>query len=67
MNKLKKGYEKVDVYLDDDVILKLSLMAHEQDITFNELCENIIHEQILKLREKDEKLQTKNRRIQKVK
>ena len=36
----------VDIELDlpNDVLLKLALMAHEQDITLNELCGNIFRE-----------------------
>lgn len=45
--------EEVEVELSHDQLHTLLNMAHEQDITFNELCNNIIREQIEKL-ENDE-------------
>ena len=34
----------VELDLPDDVLLSLAMMAHEQDITLNELCNNILRE-----------------------
>lgn len=41
-------YEKVDVDLDDETFMKLALMAHEKDITFNKLCEQLISDYLKK-------------------
>ena len=48
--------EMVDVEIDitDETFLKLAKMAHEKDITFNQLCNEILREQIEQL-EKDER------------
>jgi hypothetical protein len=45
---MKKGYVAVDVYLSDETFLKIAKLAHEQDITFNQLCIEILKEQIKK-------------------
>ena len=34
----------IEVDLDDDVLFKLFMLAHKQDITFNQLVENILRE-----------------------
>ena len=34
----------VQVDIEDDILFKLMLMAHEQDITLNQLVENILRE-----------------------
>ena len=34
----------VQVDIEDDILFKLMLMAHEQDITHNQLVENILRE-----------------------
>lgn len=42
--KTKKGYEEVEVCISDKQFLILARMAHEQDITFNQLCNNFLRE-----------------------
>lgn len=42
-------YVDVPINLPDDVLLKLALMAHEQDITLNEFCRKIVREELDKL------------------
>lgn len=39
-------YKEIEVDLDDNVFLELAKRAHEQDITFNELCNQILKEQL---------------------
>ncbi len=34
----------IEVDLDDDLLFKLFMLAHERDITFNQLVENILRE-----------------------
>jgi len=34
----------IEVDLDDDLLFKLIMIAHERDITFNQLVENILRE-----------------------
>jgi len=47
--KDKKKFEiDVDIDLPDEVILRLALIAHEQNITLNELCVAILREYIKK-------------------
>jgi len=48
----KKKFEEVEIEMNDDQFMKLALMAHEQDITINQLCNNILKEQIDRM-EKD--------------
>ena len=38
----KEGIEEVEIELKDDKILELALIAHERDITLNELINNIL-------------------------
>jgi predicted HicB family RNase H-like nuclease len=38
--------EEVEVNLPDDVLFELMMMAHEQDITLNQLVNNILREQL---------------------
>jgi len=45
----EKKYEMVEVEFSDQVFLELARMAHERDITFNELCNDILREQIEKI------------------
>lgn len=54
-NKIKKifnnkKYEKLEIELPDDQILFLCLEAHKQDITLNQLCNNILIEQLDKIK-----------------
>ena len=47
MNPAKKeGTEEVEIELRDDELLSLALMAHEQDITLNELISNTLKDYI---------------------
>jgi len=41
--------EDVEITLPDEDLLQLMIMAHEQDITFNQLCNNILRDWIKKL------------------
>ncbi len=34
----------IEVDLDDDLLFELFMLAHKQDITFNQLVENILKE-----------------------
>ncbi len=47
---MTEKYESVEIELSTEAIAEIALMAHEEDITFNQKCINIIVEQI----EKDE-------------
>jgi len=38
--------ESVEVNLPDDVLFELMLLAHERDITLNQLCNEILREQL---------------------
>jgi predicted HicB family RNase H-like nuclease len=38
----------IELDLEDDLLFQLMLMAHEQDITLNQLVENILREFIKK-------------------
>lgn len=44
----EEKYEEVQIDIDDDVFMALAKIAHERDITFNQLCNEIIREQIEK-------------------
>ena len=48
-NITMKPYTEVEIDFDDETFMKLAKMAHEQDITFNELCNNILSDKICKL------------------
>ncbi len=54
MPKNKKVSVKIE--LPDYIIFDLMLMAHEQDITFNKLCENILRAQIKQLEKEHGKI-----------
>ena len=45
----KVKYESVSLDIDDDDLLKYMMLAHEQNITFNELCQNAIKEKLEEL------------------
>lgn len=38
--------EEIEVNLPNDVLFELMMMAHEQDITLNQLCNKILREQL---------------------
>jgi hypothetical protein len=48
MKKLKKGYIAVDVDITDETFLKIAKLAHEKNITFNSMCNEILREIIKK-------------------
>ena len=43
--------ETVDIDLSEEQFTKIAEMAHEQDITFNDMCNQILREQLSKLKE----------------
>lgn len=45
---MPKKMIEVEVDFDKETLFNLMLIAHEQDITLNQLCENILKEQIKK-------------------
>ena len=40
--------EEVEVSLPEDVLFELMMMAHRRDITLNQLCNEILREQLNK-------------------
>jgi hypothetical protein len=46
-------FERVDVDLDDATFIGLALEAHKRDITFNQLCSEIIENKIKELEKKE--------------
>lgn len=42
----KKEYVSVPIEVDDNSLLKLCIMAHEENITLNKLCEKILTQQM---------------------
>lgn len=57
--KTDKGYTTIQIELSDSEFLQLAKLAHEQNITFNKLCQNILKEYIKKY-DHDEKQKRKN-------
>ena len=54
MNSAKEeGTEEVEIELKDDEILDLALMAHERDITLNELISNTLKDYISLVKNKE--------------
>ena len=51
----KVKYETIELEFDDEELLKYMMLAHEENITFNELCERAMKEQIKKLDENNDK------------
>ena len=49
MKDKKNQMVEVELDLEDDLLLQLCLMAHEQDITLNEFINNVLKEYIEKL------------------
>jgi bifunctional DNA-binding transcriptional regulator/antitoxin component of YhaV-PrlF toxin-antitoxin module len=45
----KVKYETISLDIDDEDLLKYMMFAHEQDITFNQLCQNAIKEKLEEL------------------
>lgn len=54
-----KKFEKVTVDLTDEEFLVISKMAHDKDITFNQMCNDIINNAMRELEKltKEEKVQ----------
>lgn len=48
-NLVLSKLQTIEIELEDETFAQLALMAHEQDITFNELVTKILKEQIEKL------------------
>ena len=44
--KIKVKYKTIELDFDDEELLKYMVFAHEQGITFNELCERAVEEKI---------------------
>ena len=42
----KVKYESVELQFDDEELLKYMKFAHDQNITFNQLCEHAINEKL---------------------
>ena len=42
-------YKKISLDINDGDLLKYMMFAHEQDITFNQLCQNAIKEKLEEL------------------
>ena len=42
----KVKYETIQLDFDEEDLLKYMMFAHQQDITFNELCENAIRDKL---------------------
>ena len=51
----KVKYETIELEFDEEELLKYMRLAHEENITFNELCEKAMEEQIKKLDEDNDK------------
>ena len=47
--KSKKGFENIEIDLTDEQFIFLAKMAHEKDITFNKLCNDMLREYIDKI------------------
>lgn len=47
-NDMFSKKENVEIDLPDDVFIELAKIAHEQDITFNQLANNILREELEK-------------------
>lgn len=46
MSKPEKKYVDVEIDMPDDTFLALAKMAHEKDITFNQMCEEALRAMI---------------------
>jgi len=55
VTKRRAKFVTVRLSLENDVILALALMAHEKDITLNELVNEILERQIFLLERKNAK------------
>lgn len=43
-----QNYETIEIEIDDDVFIAIAKMAHEKNITFNEMAIEILKEQLKK-------------------
>jgi hypothetical protein len=43
---MSDNFEEVEVTLPDDVLFKLMMMAHQRDITLNQLCNEILRHEL---------------------
>ena len=50
---MSDNFEEVEVNLPDDVLFELMMMAHRRDITLNQLCNEILREQLALMAAKD--------------
>jgi hypothetical protein len=48
-NEINDGRSEIEIDLSDDEFLRLAKMAHERDITFNQMVEYILSEEIKRL------------------
>ena len=44
--EINERTEEVEVNLPEDVLFELMMMAHHRDITLNQLCNEILREQL---------------------
>jgi hypothetical protein len=49
-NEINDGRSEIEIDLTDDEFLRLAKMAHERDITFNQMVEYILSEEIKRLK-----------------
>ena len=42
-------YEEIDIDIDEQTFLAIALLAHENDITFNQMCNKILKKSMEKL------------------
>lgn len=48
-----KPYKSIEIDIDDSIFLQLAKEAHERNITFNDLCIEILQNETKKIGEKD--------------
>jgi len=53
----KVKYETIELDFDDEELLKYMMLAHEENITFNELCERALKEKIDEVSSRNKDLQ----------
>lgn len=53
-NEIGDGHSEIEIDLTDEEFLQLARMAHERDITFNQMVELILSEAIEKLKKETE-------------
>ena len=50
----KKVYKEVEVNMEDEMFIKLALMAHEKNITMNKMCSILLTEYIEKRKDDED-------------